>query len=193
MNGRRALVLGVCLLIGVTARVAAGDWDLDALMAARREVRSSSARFVERKYLRLLMERLESSGRLRYVAPDRLERITEKPAAETFELSGSTITGTQRNGERYTLSLAEHPEVAALVEGVRATLAGDLPTLQRHYAVSLAGDRARWQLRLVPYEQIVREKIDDIVIGGADVFLTTVEVHEKDGDRSEMTIQPDGP
>ena len=196
MRAARKVVLSLCVLLPALcaggAR-AADDaaWGVEPLMAKLQQVKSASAGFVERKYLRLLMQRLETAGRLSYVAPDWLQKVTTKPALATFELRGDTVSSIQRNGERYSVTLAEHPEIAALVEGLRSTLAGDLPTLQRYYTIDFQGSHANWQLRLTPIDLTVREKVDDILISGAEATLKRVEVHEQDGDRSEMIITPD--
>lgn len=170
-----------------------GHWDLQALMAKRRQVASATATFVEHKYLRILMQRLETSGRLRYKAPDWLQKVTSKPSPETFELQGDSMSMVQRKGERVTASLSAHPEIAALVEGMRSTLAGDLATLERHYTIEFKGNASAWRLRLSPRNATVREKVSVIAISGSEEQLKLVEVRERDGDRSEMIITPVGP
>ena len=197
MRGYRdaALNLFALLLLAAFTTIAraASDatWGLEPLMASLQQVKSASATFVERKYLQLLTQRMETSGTLSYAAPDWLQKVTHKPATETFELRGETLAGVQPDGARYSITLTDHPEIAALVEGIRSTLAGDLPTLKRYYTVDFKGERANWQLALTPKDQKVREKIDDILISGVEATLKLVEVHEKDGDRSEMIITPD--
>ena len=189
-----AFTLFALLVAAFTARAGAANdapWGLEPLMMSLQQVKSASAKFVERKYLQLLTQRMETSGTLNYAAPDWLKKVTKNPALETFELRGDTLAGIQRNGERYSVTLGDHPEVAALVEGIRSTLAGDLPTLQRYYTVDFKGTREHWQLALTPKDQKVRERVDDILISGAEATLKLVEVHEKDGDRSEMIITPD--
>ena len=168
------------------------QWELEPLMANLAQVRLVSAHFVERKYLQLLTQPLETSGTLSYVAPDRFEKITTVPISESVALRGDSVTGVQRNGDRYSVTLGEHPEIASLVEAIRSTLAGNLPVLERYYTIDFKSSRAAWQLKLTPRNQAVHEKIDDILIRGTDAILKRVEVHEKDGDRSEMIITPDG-
>lgn len=170
-----------------------GIWGVEALMAARRQVKSASATFVEHKYLRMLMQRIESSGTLRYEAPDWMQKITTKPTPETFELRGDTVSSIQRDGQRFTAALGEHPEIAALVEAMRSTLAGDLVTLLQHYTVEFQGNRDSWHLHLTPKQHLVSEKVSNIVISGSLAELTVIEVYERDGDRSEMIIQSEDP
>ncbi len=169
------------------------DWDLKTLMAALHQIKSSSATFVERKQLKFLMGQLQSTGTLRYEAPDRLEKITLTPTRETFSLNGEIVTGTERHGEPYTLSLMGHPEIASLVEGIRSTLSGDLATLGQYYSIDFSGAQANWQLTLRPREPTVAARISTLVLSGRETQITTVGIQETDGDQSVMLITPDGP
>ena len=56
-------------------------WGLERLMSEFAGVQRASARFVERKYLKILDRPLELTGTLEYRAPDHLERRTLTPRA----------------------------------------------------------------------------------------------------------------
>jgi hypothetical protein len=190
-------LLSLAVLIPTTAASATeagdADWTLATLMASLRQVRSASALFTEHKYVQMLTQPLEASGTLTYVAPNRLEKITGAPATESILLQDDELSGTRSNGDRYSVSLSDHPDIAAMVEGVRSTLAGDLPTLQRYYTVASAGTRAGWQLMLTPKDKDVRAKVDLIRIVGAGAALREIDVLEADGDHSEMFVAPAAP
>ncbi|HEX4506690.1 MAG TPA: outer membrane lipoprotein carrier protein LolA [Alphaproteobacteria bacterium] len=170
-----------------------GGWSLDALMAGLRQVREASAHFTELKTVHMLTRPIQATGMLKYVAPDKLEKITLTPAPETIRLDGSILTGTRADGEDFSIDIGSHTEIAALVEGIRSTLAGDLPTLQRYYRMAFTGGQDHWQIDLVPKDPWVREKIDRIRILGAGTVISNIVVDEKDGDRSEMAVTPDTP
>ena len=56
-----------------TAMAIAGQgWELPQLMASLQGVQAATASFIERKYMRMLKEPLQSSGQLVYVRPDKL-------------------------------------------------------------------------------------------------------------------------
>jgi len=46
--------------------------------------------------------------------------------------------------------LRAYPEVAGMIESLRATLAGDRQALERVYRLSLAGTSDDWTLELTP-------------------------------------------
>lgn len=184
---RRTLML-VLLLAGLPAAHAA-DWQLTDLMQQLSQVRSAQARFVERKYIALLDKPVESSGELSFTAPDRMEMRTLRPKKQSLLLDGNRLT-MEQDGRARSVSLQSYPEVAAFVEGIRGTLAGDRQALERVYKVHLIGSPARWQLLLEPHEAGMRRIISRIRIGGSQAEVLSVAYDHADGDRSEMQITP---
>jgi hypothetical protein len=167
-------------------------WGLPQLMATLARVKSASAQFVERKTLRVLDAPLVSSGTLLYVAPNQVEKITVLPERERIAISGNKLTIEGGTSERpRTLSLANAPEIAGFVEAIRATLAGDLPALERFYHVELAGGPAAWNLDLAPRAEKLGQLVRRIRISGSGDKITAVETDEADGDRSEMSVAED--
>ncbi len=61
---------------------------------------------------------------MRYDAPDRLEKRTLKPRAETLVLDGGELTVERAHGRRV-MDLRAYPQILPFVESIRATLAGD--------------------------------------------------------------------
>jgi outer membrane lipoprotein-sorting protein len=173
---------------------AAADWGVEQLMQALAAVKSSKARFVERKHMAILNAPLESSGTLVYVAPARLEKHTLAPRPESLVLDGEeiTITGDEPNQHRR-LNLQDHPVIRAFVESIRSTLAGDLPTLTRFYEVELVGSERKWRLTLKPSEPEMQEVVREIRISGESGSISAIETVETNGDRSVMTITGSDP
>ncbi len=153
------------------------------------QVRSSKARFVERKYLKVLTAPLELRGTLTYVAPGKLEKRTLSPKAETLTVEGDrlTIESTARNEHR-TLRLQDYPVLWAFVESIRSTLSGDIQALERFYRIELEGGQEQWRLYLVPRDKEVRTVISLVRIGGSRDRVDRIEVNEANGDRSVMKV-----
>lgn len=178
-----------CLLLAGAASAQAAEWQLADLMQLLAQTRSGQARFVERKYISMLDKPVESSGELSFTAPDRMEMRTLKPRKQSMLLDGNQLT-LEQDGRQKTVSLQAYPEVAAFVEGIRGTLAGDRQALEKVYRVHLLGTPARWQLMLVPREQSMVRIISRIRISGSQGEVTQVAYDHADGDRSEMQITP---
>jgi len=171
---------------------AAVAWDLKQLMSELAQVKTAKSRFVERKYLSVLKEPLEFSGTLVYAAPGRLEKTTLLPKPESLVVEQNKLTIEREGGrQRRTLMLQDYPEIWAFVESIRATLAGDLETLNRFYNTSLEGDAEHWQLTLQPNEPKMLAMVSLIKISGSRNWVDSIETLEADGDRSLMTVVKD--
>jgi outer membrane lipoprotein-sorting protein len=167
----------------------AQTWDLQAMMHAMAQVPSSHARFVETRQIALLTQPLELKGSLSYERPDRLSKHVQSPVDELLSVEGDALTVLNKaNGEKRVLSLRDQPAAGALVASVRATLAGDLAQLERHYKLDFSGTRDSWSLRLVPRDARVARYVESITFAGADARLQQMDAVETSGDRSRMTI-----
>lgn len=180
-------VFAVAALLPCTPASAADHWNIAQLMTLLGQQNSGRAGFVERKYLAVLAAPVESSGELRFRAPDRLEKITVKPRPESLVLDGDTLT-VMRGERRHIVRLSDYREVAAFVDSIRATLAGDRAALERTYALNLAGTAERWSLTLLPRDPRMAEVVLRVTIAGSRAQLREIEILQADGDRSVMEI-----
>jgi len=191
MSARRPRVrvepLLVAFLVAFAAPLAAASDPLDALMQELAAHPSGHVSFTEVQHLAVLDRPLESSGELLYQAPDRLEKRIMKPRPETLVLAHGVLSATRGKHTR-TMDLAAWPQLAPLLESLRATLAGDRATLERIFRVELDGDAARWTLRLTPRDPDAARAVTRVTITGENAKLETVEVVASDGDRSLLTI-----
>ena len=154
------------------------------------------ARFSERKFSALLKAPAESSGTLIFRAPGYLEKSTVAPQRETVKIEGSAVTyesATVRGAaQKRTFALSDAPLLAALIESLRATLAGDLPALRRHYDVSWSEQQTSrgWQLTLVPRERVLLDAVSKVVLRGSGSEVTGIEIVEVNGDLTLTQISP---
>jgi hypothetical protein len=179
-----ALLVAIAAPLGTAP--AASD-PLDALMQELAARPSGHVTFTEVQHLGVLDRPLESSGELLYQAPDRLEKRILKPRPETLVLAHGVLSATRGKHTR-TMELAAWPQLAPLLESLRATLTGDRATLERIFSVALEGDAARWTLKLTPKDPEAARAVSRVIITGENARLETVEILAADGDRSLLTI-----
>ncbi len=181
----RLVALALMLLPAISH---AADWDIDQLMHGLAQTRSSHARFVETKNIAMLDEPVESSGELFYSAPDRFEKRTLKPRRETLLVDGGALA-IERGRKKYRLQLQDYPELAAFIDSIRGTLAGDRRALERNYRLSLEGNAEHWTLQLLPTHEKMQAVIKLIRITGARDDVRSIEITQTDGDSSLMLIE----
>jgi len=185
---RRALGLLVLAWLCGASGAATPSIDLDDVMHLLAQRQHGRVEFVEQQFLAVLKHPVESSGELRYDAPDRLEKRTLEPRAETLVLAGGVLTE-QRGEHRRVLDLHRYPQILPFVESIRATLAGDRGALERIFHVDFTGSVERWSLTLVPLDQQLTRIVKQVQIDGARDQLLRVEIRQADGDRSLMTLR----
>jgi outer membrane lipoprotein-sorting protein len=176
------------LVLGVVATAAAAQpVSAPELMRRLASVPTAQARFVETRTSALLNAPLVLQGRLVYRRPAYLERHVQSPYDERTVIEGDTITIEDRNGGRRQMSVPQGP-IRALLESTRATLAGDLAALERHFAVTAGGTLDAWQLRLAPREPALAALVSSIVFEGGGTRIGRIDVTEPGGDRTSTVM-----
>ena len=182
----------VWLALLVSPIVQAAPLSIAQLMESLAKHPQGAATFTEKKTISILDQPVESSGELLFIAPARLEKRTLKPKPETMVLDGDTLT-LERGQHKHVLQLKDYPEVAGMIESIRATLAGDRKALERVYHLALDGSQERWTLVLTPLDPKVGAVIARIRMEGAEDVVRSVEILQADGDSSLMTIEKRAP
>lgn len=186
--GPAALILTLAALLVAPLLAATDEDELPALMSALAARRHGQADFVEQHFLAVLKRPVESFGVLTYDAPRHLEKRTIEPRPETLMIDGDDLT-VERKGRTHVLNMSAYPALRPFIEGLRATLAGDLPALERDFDVAFGGTLQRWTLSLSPRDANVAKTVSRVRIEGAGDSLRKVEILEANGDRSLMSLR----
>lgn len=185
---RACVVCGVLAVLVGSGAAHAAQWNLDVLMDQLAQRSSGRASFHEIKYLDVLDEPIEQSGTLAF-APGRLEKFTQRPHPERMTVVGDALTietGPERKQRR--LRLHRYPALGGFIEGLRATLTGDLDVLRRFYEIELHGSAEDWELVMVPNKPEMAAVVRLLSIRGGLERITVIEVVQNSGDRSVMRI-----
>jgi Outer membrane lipoprotein carrier protein LolA-like len=183
----RPMTRHALMLLILTGLCGAGT-DLDAVMGLLAMRQHGRVEFIEQQFLAVLDHPVESSGELRYDAPDHLEKRTLLPRPENLVLAGGELT-VERGGRRHVLDMHRYPQIQPFVESIRATLAGDRSALERVFHVEFAGSVERWSLVLVPLDRQLAKTVKQVQIDGSRDQLLRIEIRQADGDRSLMTLR----
>ena len=103
-------------------------------------------------------------------------------------IDGDRLTVELQGEPTREISLRDYSGIGALIDGLRATLAGDLTTLTRNFAFRLDGDVNRWALSLTPIDPNLRKLVTAMRITGERTAITDVETTQSDGDRIDMAV-----
>lgn len=186
---RSASLTGLVLALFIApASMGAG---LDDLMLGFAKTPSAQARFEETRQMAALSSPLILKGRLEFMAPDRLVKHVDGPRQESYILHQGRLTIERQGEASQAIDVDSHPALQSLSEAFRATLAGDLASLQRHFKVTFANKSAdHWSIELVPLDARVAEHVEKLVLSGKGSSLLQATTLETGGDRSDMRITP---
>lgn len=185
----RTLLVLASLLASLAA--ASAQWSVTDLMATLAARGGAEATFTELRYVPVLDAPVRSSGTLRFVAPDRIEKHTTQPRVESLVLSGDQLTLIQGPKSR-TLALSDLPDNGLAIASLRGTMAGDLAALRRGWNVALRGERQAWTLDLTPESDAIAKIIESVQIEGREDQIVRIEIRQADGVRSVMQVVPVG-
>ena len=193
MHSHRPLITpsptGLLLALVAALATAAAPLTVTELMQLLGSVESATARFVETRHSALLKSPLVLQGTLSYRRPDRVEKHVLVPHDERITVEGGQLTLENRaQNRRKTLPVNSAPGLAALIESIRATRAGDLAALQRYYALEIAGSREQWTLTLKPLDSQVADYVVSVALSGSNARIGRITIEEAGGDRSVMEI-----
>ena len=178
--------IGLLLILPIIGHAA--EWNIEQLMRGLAQTRAGHASFVEKKFIAILDKPVESNGELYFSAPDRLEKRTFKPKSESMIVNGGELS-IERGRHKYRVQLQSYPELAAFIDSIRGTLAGDQKALERSYRLSLDGGAERWTLLLLPIDEKMQAVVKKIRIVGTNDQVRSIEISQADGDSSLMVIE----
>ena len=176
------MLLGLSTML-TTAAAQASEWNIDHLMQSLAHTKPGRATFVEKKFLTMLEKPIESSGRLRFIAPDSLEMHTLKPKNELMLIQGDVLTIDHQD-----IHLQDHPELLAFIDSIRGTLTGNQQMLKQFFRLSLSGSEGNWTLTMLPRQKKLADLVQYIQVNGSNNSVTSIETLKTNRDRSLITI-----
>jgi Outer membrane lipoprotein carrier protein LolA-like len=176
-------------LAGAALAASPAPLSLDQLLRQFAQQPAARARFRETQHLAVLTQPLVSEGTLIYRAPDYLEQRIRSPRAQDMILDHGQLT-LQIGRHRRTVALTDVPQLAPLLDCLRATLAGDRGVLEQHFTPRLTGTLASWQLQLVPRSPDMGGMIRRLLLQGDGIRIRSVEILQTNGDEARLMITP---
>lgn len=161
---------------------------LEGLMRGLAAARHPTRHFTESRNSELLVAPISLHGTLAYV-DGRLIKDIRQPFRERFSVEGDRLL-IEREGEAepQQIILSDYPPLFTFVTVFRASLEGDLKTLQQHYQTDLGGNANRWQLELRPRDARVAVHLKRIEIEGTQDDISRFTIEEQSGDSSILQL-----
>ena len=185
-----AALLLAALAPGALAQSQANPNLAATIMARLAALSDRDASFTEQKRLASLAAPLQSRGTLVFRHPAHLEKITVAPRPERLVIDQGKLSIISPGAAPQNVALDAHPALQAMATAIGAALAGDLPALQRVYAVDARGSLADWHMVLRPRSASLARFITTITLDGAGADLHSFALVQGNGDSQTLEIQP---
>ena len=166
-----------------------GPFTLALLTRNLAAVHERRARFTEERRFAALNAPLYSSGTLLWRSPSFLEKRTESPELEVLQIDGARVEVVTPNRPPLLIDLNLQPQLALLVQAMRAPLAGDAAALESQFEIMLSGGAGGWRLRLVPRSRRARDVVSWLEIDGVLAEPRQISIHLPGGDQQIMQIE----
>jgi hypothetical protein len=181
------LALSSILLPSMLAAADSADSGLDSVLEALAVRHHHHALYSERIESALFKQPLVTSGELYFDAPDRLEKKTLLQAPVDLLVEGDVVT-IVRGVHRTTMRLSDNPQLSPLLDGIRATLAGDRAALERAFQLAFNVEGSGWALTLQPLPAESKPLYKRIQIHGVGGTVQSVSLERASGERTTMTL-----
>lgn len=146
-------------------------------------LKAFSASFVEKKHLRVLAMPIETSGSVRYTAPDVLLRTTKRPA--TRLVIDSKSLSYQDGVSKKDLPLDKKHPARAFVQIFLDLVRGDRGAIEKSFQVEFARVESEWELTLTPLNTKAMGAIKSIKLRGKGLLVSWMQIIDRHGDRTE--------
>ncbi|HJU08284.1 MAG TPA: LolA-related protein [Rhodanobacteraceae bacterium] len=143
---------------------------------------SAQTQFIEVSYRGMLDRPLITSGTMKWLGGDKLERDVEKPYKMVAKIGDGQMSVQRGNGAVQSMPISRAPQMAAILSGFRALLGGDVAQLSQDFDVKAAGNEAHWVLTLTPRSKELKSRVSAIQIDGRNDAPRCMTMTEADGD-----------
>lgn len=180
---RRALFLLLPLILSNPCHA-----DLPALMNQLAHASHPAQHFTEQRYSELLLTPVTLHGTLS-VSKEKLIKTIMTPFHQRFIIEGEQLLIENSDDTQVQqIALRDYPPLLTFVTIFRATLRGDLVTLQQHYLVDFSERDNRWKLTLLPRDAQVAVYLKRVTIEGSAKTIQRFHLEEQSGDYSTITL-----
>lgn len=152
-------------------------------------MKTMQADFVQTKHLRMLGEKMVSRGRMCYQQSDRLRWEYTKPYAYTFILNGNSVM-MSKGGRRDVVDVNRNKVFREIARMMMSSVVGTCLTDSKNFKVSMTVDKQTYTATLLPQKKDMKAMFTRIVLvfNRRTSVVSKVTMHEKNGDRTEITL-----
>lgn len=158
--------------------------------AAASAMKSMQCDFVQTKYLKMLNDKMVSSGRMYYQQSDKLRWEYTRPYAYTFILNGQKVQINKGNRSDV-IDVNQSKVFKEIARIMMNTVTGKSLSSSKDFKTTIATTNAEWVATLVPQRKEMKQMFQKIVLrfSKGAMMVSSVELVEKKGDRTVIQLK----
>ena len=145
--------------------------------------KQSTVDFNDEKYASFLDEPIKSSGYLKFIAPNKLQKIILKPEKISHNIDANELEIISPD-ETHIINLDDYPELSIILRATISVLAGNITALKEDFKIIFEHKDSGWTLLLSPHDSYISGYVESIKMSGNKNKISKIIVTEPNHDQS---------
>lgn len=157
--------------------------ELTELLQLFSQEKQSTVDFKEIKHVSFLDEAIITSGHLKFIAPNKLQKFVLQPNKVSHKIEAGELE-INNGDETHIINLDDHPEFSIILRATIGVLAGDHAILKQKFKIAFKHKKAGWTLLLSPLDSYVLGYVESIKMMGRKNQIFEIVVTEPNHDQT---------
>ena len=188
---RKTIILLSLLLLSLSCAWSQSESQVKAIVdRASAQLKTMQCDFVQTKHLKLLNDRMVSTGKMFYQQHDKLRWEYVSPYKYTFIMNGQQVL-LKNSGHRDLIDVNQNKAFKSIAQIMLSSVVGKCLTNTKDFRSSIAIGGSEYVATLQPLKKDLKSMFEKIVLhfDKQRLLVTKVELLEKKGDRTVIELK----
>lgn len=158
--------------------------------AAVSKIETMQCDFVQTKHMKMLNNKMVSTGIMAYKQSDKLRWEYKKPYTYVFILNGTKVY-LKKESQNDVIDIKQNKVFKSIAEIMMNSVIGKCLTNNTEFKVSISDVNNQWVASLIPQKKELKQMYSKIILyfGKASSIIQKVEMIEKNGDKTIIELK----
>ena len=158
--------------------------------AAVSKIETIQCDFVQTKHMKMLNNKMVSTGIMAYKQSDKLRWEYKKPYTYVFILNGTKVY-LKKESRNDVIDIKQNKVFKSIAEIMMNSVIGKCLTNNKEFKVSILDVNNQWVASLIPQKKELKQMYSKIILyfGKANSIIQKVEMIEKNGDKTIIELK----
>lgn len=187
---RLLVVCSMLLLFLVVKAQLSQDAIIAKINAAVSKIETMQCDFVQTKHMKMLNNKMVSTGIMAYKQSDKLRWEYKKPYTYVFILNGTKVY-LKKESRNDVIDIKQNKVFKSIAEIMMNSVIGKCLTNNQEFKVSISDVNNQWVASLIPQKKELKQMYSKIILyfGKASSIIQKVEMIEKNGDKTIIELK----